>query len=94
MLKSLTFVCIRNAIIAFCNGCFTLIILLIAPLGLAAVITTTLLVIASSFITGIVIDQVLSPIVGRLVRQRVSCASRLKQGIVHRRSSSEIDRYF
>lgn len=93
MIKSLTFVCIRNAAIALCNGFFALIILLIAPLGLAAVITTTLLIIASSFITGVVIDQVLSPILRRLVRQQVSYPSSTEQRIIHHRSSSEIERY-
>jgi hypothetical protein len=41
---------VRNLGVALLNGVITLIILLIAPLGLAAVIINTLLVILASFI--------------------------------------------
>lgn len=41
---------VRNLGVAICNGVITLIILLIAPLGLTAVIINTLLVTLASFI--------------------------------------------
>ncbi|MEB3190423.1 MAG: CRISPR-associated protein Csx18 [Snowella sp.] len=50
---------IRNLAIALVNGLFTLIILLIAPLGLLAVIVNTFLVIVASFFVGMVGDQVI-----------------------------------
>jgi hypothetical protein len=40
---------VRNLLAALVNGAITLTILLIAPLGLAAVITNTLLVMAGTF---------------------------------------------
>jgi hypothetical protein len=49
---------VRNVAVAMINGAVTLVILLIAPLGLAAVIINTLLVVMGSFITATVADQV------------------------------------
>jgi uncharacterized RDD family membrane protein YckC len=40
-------------LISLLNGAITLVLLLIAPLGLAAVITLTLLITASTFLTGL-----------------------------------------
>ena len=50
---------IRNLAIAFVNGLFTLVILLIAPLGLLAVIVNTLLVFIATFIISMVGDRVI-----------------------------------
>jgi hypothetical protein len=50
---------VRNVLLAGTNGAITLVILLIAPLGLAAVIINTLLVTAATFITGYVSDWVI-----------------------------------
>jgi membrane protein implicated in regulation of membrane protease activity len=49
---------VRNLAVAIVNGGITLIILLIAPLGLAAVWINTLLVAAASFATATVADRV------------------------------------
>ncbi|MEG4803586.1 CRISPR-associated protein Csx18 [Microcoleus sp. ARI1-B5] len=49
---------LRNLSIALVNGTVTLIILLIAPLGLAAVITNTFLVTAATFLTATAADQI------------------------------------
>lgn len=49
---------VRNLSIALVNGTVTLIILLIAPLGLAAVITNTFLVTAATFLTATAADQI------------------------------------
>ncbi|OKH33825.1 hypothetical protein NIES2119_22230 [[Phormidium ambiguum] IAM M-71] len=50
---------VRNLGIAGINGAITLIILLIAPLGLAAVLTNTLLVTVASFINATVADRII-----------------------------------
>lgn len=42
-----------QGLISLFNGAITLVLLLIAPLGLAAVITLTLLITASTFFTGL-----------------------------------------
>ena len=49
---------VRNILVAGTNGAITLIILLIAPLGLAAVIINTSLVTVASFLSGQAADRV------------------------------------
>ncbi|MGF1674073.1 MAG: CRISPR-associated protein Csx18 [Rivularia sp. (in: cyanobacteria)] len=49
----------RNTLVSISNGAITLIILLIAPMGLAGVIINTLLVTASTFAVSTVADRVL-----------------------------------
>ena len=49
---------IRNFSLAAVNGTITLIILLIAPLGLATVISNTLLVTVATFFASTVADQI------------------------------------
>lgn len=49
---------VRNLVLAVVNGGITLIVLLIAPLGLAAVITNTLLVTGATWLTATVMDGV------------------------------------
>lgn len=51
---------VRNAAVALLNGGITLIILLIAPLGLLAVIVTTILVTLASLVNGIASDAVIN----------------------------------
>jgi hypothetical protein len=50
---------VRNLLVAGTNGAITLIILLIAPLGLAAVWANTLLVVAATFGTATLSDRVI-----------------------------------
>jgi hypothetical protein len=50
---------VRNAAIAGISGTLTLVILLIAPLGLAAVILNTVLVTIATFVTGMGVDRVI-----------------------------------
>jgi hypothetical protein len=50
---------IRNVLMAGTNGAITLVILLIAPLGLAAVWINTLLVVAASFGTATLSDRII-----------------------------------
>ncbi|XZN99179.1 MAG: CRISPR-associated protein Csx18 [Microcoleus sp.] len=49
---------IRNFSLAAVNGTITLIILLIAPLGLAAVISNTFLVTVATFFASTIADQI------------------------------------
>ena len=47
---------VRNILVSFFNGGITLVILLIAPLGLAAVIINTLLVAVTTYVVSSVAD--------------------------------------
>jgi hypothetical protein len=49
---------VRNVLVSAANGSITLIILLIAPLGLAAVIINTLLVMVSTYAIASIADRV------------------------------------
>ncbi len=49
---------VRNLAVAAVNGAITLIILLIAPLGLAAVVINTLLVTIATYATATIADRV------------------------------------
>ncbi len=49
---------VRNVLVTLFNGGITLSILLIAPLGLAAVITNTLLIMASTLVMSTMADRV------------------------------------
>ncbi|MBU7584793.1 MAG: hypothetical protein KAF91_18090 [Nostoc sp. TH1S01] len=51
---------VRNLLVSVCNGSITLVILLIAPLGLAAVIINTLLVTLTTYIVSSVADRVIA----------------------------------
>ncbi len=49
---------IRHISVACINGAITLMILLIAPLGLAAVITNTVLIMASTLLSSAMVDGI------------------------------------
>ncbi|RDH51448.1 CRISPR-associated protein Csx18 [Fischerella thermalis] len=51
---------LRNALLSIFNGSITLIILLIAPLGLAAVIINTLLVTIATFFVATIADRAIA----------------------------------
>jgi hypothetical protein len=50
---------VRNALVAISNGSITLVILLIAPLGLAAVIINTLLVTVVTYAVSSIVDRII-----------------------------------
>jgi hypothetical protein len=58
MYLSVRGILIRHIAVAFLNGMITLVILLIAPLGLAAVITNTLMVVIATLVSSAFIDGV------------------------------------
>jgi len=87
---------LRNLVTAVVNGSITLAILLIAPLGLAAVITNTILVAIASFFSGIlaeiVMDFLSSPEIDvEILPER----GRSKPGnaIDHRRGAEDLRRH-
>ncbi|MFB2921838.1 MULTISPECIES: CRISPR-associated protein Csx18 [Aerosakkonema] len=81
---------VRNLAVAIVNGGITLIILLIAPLGLAAVIFNTLLVVLGSFVTGTVADRV----VGFLTpSQQAELLRRSQLGQIRQRDVDDIERF-
>ncbi|MEH2296802.1 CRISPR-associated protein Csx18 [Nostoc sp.] len=51
---------LRNTLVSFFNGSVTLVILLIAPLGLMAVIINTLLVTFATYVVSNVADKVIA----------------------------------
>lgn len=89
MYVSFRTVLVRNLAVAIVNGCITLIILLIAPLGLMAVLTNTFLVMVTTYIVGFAADRVL------LFLQRGNEANTLhrsRQTPVDLRSSAQLRR--
>jgi hypothetical protein len=50
---------VRNVLVAVANGSITLVILLIAPMGLAGVITNTLMITIASFVSATFADRVI-----------------------------------
>lgn len=64
--------CVRNVAVAAVNGAITLALLLIAPLGLAAVIVNTFLITVSTFFVGLVGDWVVSWLLASSYRDRLS----------------------
>ncbi len=78
---------VRNLLVSVANGSITLVILLIAPLGLAAVIVNTLLVMGVTYGVTMIADRVIAglqpssdaqllseshPRLGRIIRQQSS----------------------
>lgn len=62
---------VRNTAVAIGNGSITLILLLIAPMGLAGVISNTLMVTIASFAMGTAADQVVKWLAGGRVRVEI-----------------------
>lgn len=81
---------VRNLAVAIVNGSITLIILLIAPLGLAAVIFNTLLVVLGSFVTGAVADRVVAFLTPS---QQAELLRRSQSGQIRQRDVDDIERF-
>ncbi|MDV3000134.1 MAG: hypothetical protein N5P05_001740 [Chroococcopsis gigantea SAG 12.99] len=79
---------LRNCAAAAINGTITLIILLIAPMGLLAVIVNTLLITVSTFVVCSFGDNVIM----WLSRGTLANNSRQVYGMSHRESSQQIER--
>lgn len=76
---------VRNVSVSVVNGSITLIILLIAPLGLFAVITNTVLVTLFSFVTGTTADRIVGYLTPQM--QEAELLRRENQGEIQPRSS-------
>lgn len=84
---------VRNFSVAIINGSITLIILLIAPMGLAAVIMNTFLVTVASFFTATMADSAvrfLQP--SRVESIRASVEEPTNLPTIQKRDIKEIDR--
>ncbi|MCL1475599.1 hypothetical protein LAY57_33815 [Argonema antarcticum A004/B2] len=81
---------VRNMAVSVVNGSITLIILLIAPLGLVAVIINTLLVTLFSFVTATAADR----IVGYLTpqTQEAELLNRANKAEIRQRDADSLDR--
>ena len=78
---------VRNFAVSAVNGSLTLVILLIAPLGLAAVITNTALVVVASLVSSAFVDGVVRFLeVGEVERLRFSSPPRESEEIRGRES--------
>ncbi|WP_013334536.1 CRISPR-associated protein Csx18 [Gloeothece verrucosa] len=84
--------CVRNIAVSSATGAITLAILLIAPLGLAAVIINTVLVTVSSFAVGLVGDWVVSWLLAPSHHQHLSSGNR-QEYLIHSRRQREIEEY-
>ena len=80
---------VRNVSASVVNGGITLIILLVAPLGLLAVIINTLLVTVATYTTIVAADRVML-FLDR--NQQAELISKSKQSRIRSRNSSDLDR--
>lgn len=80
---------LRNALVSVSTGSITLIILLIAPLGLAAVIINTLLVTLASYLVSSVADRVIVWLLPPTSAELFSHMESLQQSIRRRNSAME-----
>ncbi len=79
---------LRNMMVAISTGSITLIILLIAPLGLAAVIINTLLVTTATYAVSCVADRVIAWLLPPSQAERISQFDSLQQSLRRSRNSS------
>ncbi len=80
---------LRNALVALSTGSITLIILLIAPLGLAGVIINTLLVTLATYVVSSVADRVIVWLLPPTSAELFSHIESLQQSIRRRNSAME-----
>ncbi|MBO0352256.1 hypothetical protein J0895_24870 [Phormidium pseudopriestleyi FRX01] len=92
MYLSMRGILIRHIAVAFLNGIITLVILLIAPLGLVAVITNTTMVVLATLVTSAFVDGVvhfLSPAEAELLR---NAQAQKAASVIPNRNYDELDR--
>jgi hypothetical protein len=81
---------VRNLTLSATNGLITLIILLIAPLGIAAVIINTALITVATYITATAADRVVCYLTSST--QQAELLSRANQSQIRRRETDDLDR--
>lgn len=79
---------VRNALVSIASGSITLIILLIAPLGLAAVIMNTVLVTVATYAVSCVADRVIAWLLPPSQAELLSSVDSLQQSLRRSRNSS------
>lgn len=79
---------VRNALVSIASGGITLIILLIAPLGLAAVIINTLLVTVATYAVSSFADKVIAWLLPPSQTELLSSVDSLQQSLQRSRNSS------
>ncbi len=84
---------VRNFSVAFVNGTITLVILLIAPLGLAAVIMNTALVTVASYLTALGADWVVRYLQPGQVRAEMGSSSSRSAKLRRRVAESDLSQY-
>ncbi|MCT7980431.1 CRISPR-associated protein Csx18 [Laspinema olomoucense] len=92
MYLSMRGILIRHIAVACINGIITLIILLIAPLGLTAVITNTIMVVLSTLVTSAFVDGVvrfLNPGETEMLR---NAQAQKAASVIPNRNYDELDR--
>ena len=80
---------VRNVSASVVNGGITLIILLVAPLGLLAVIINTLLVTVATYTTIVAVDRVMLFLQRN---QQAELISKSKRSQIRSRNNSDLDR--
>ena len=81
---------VRNVSASVVNGGITLIILLVAPLGLLAVIINTLLVTVATYTTIVAVDRRVMLFLQR--NQQAELISKSKRSQIRSRNNSDLDR--
>lgn len=81
---------VRNFSLSATNGLITLVILIIAPLGLVAVIINTMLIVVARYITATVADRVVQYLTSST--QQAELLARANQSQIRRRESDDLDR--
>lgn len=81
---------VRNVSVAVANGVITWIILIIAPLGLMAVIINTLLVVVASYVSATLADRVVRYL--QPTEQRAELLGRSRSDLAQTRGDHDLDR--
>lgn len=82
---------IRNLALSATNGAVSLVILLIAPLGFAAVIINTILIVVTTYITATAADRIIRYL-SSSTTQQAELLSRTNQSQIRRRKSDGLDK--
>ncbi len=82
---------VRNIALSATNGAVSLVILLIAPLGLTAVIINTALIVVTTYITATAADRIIRYLSSSTIQQ-AELLSRTNQSQIRRRKSDSLNK--
>lgn len=83
--------CVRNIALSATNGAVTLVILLIAPLGLTAVAINTTLIVVATYITATAADRIVRYLSSSSIQQ-ADLLSRTNTSQLNRRKSDRLNK--